>query len=106
MGQELLTLLQSPLNEEMLAAVEELVAQREGVAKRAQAIFQPGDQERFQVELGAVLRQQRALESQMLKRQEEIRSAVGQVQAARKQVEGVNRVFRAGPRPRWIDERR
>lgn len=106
LGEELLALLQAPLSDERLAEVERLVDRRAEVAQKAQAIFQPGDQERFQTELAAILRQQRALESQMLRKQEEIQAATDQAQAARKQVQGVQRVLRTGPSPRWIDERR
>ncbi|MBY6275653.1 MAG: hypothetical protein CWE10_05425 [Symbiobacterium thermophilum] len=106
LGEELLRVLQQPPTEEGLARVEQLVEARGRAMQEAQSLLAQGAERQFREDLEALLRQQQALEGQMRRWMDALRTALGEAGAARASAAGARRMMGTRPAARWLDERR
>lgn len=105
-GEDLLQALQGSPTDEVLDQIDRLLEAREAVTQRTVELFQPGDRAEFEVELKALLQQQRAIEAQISSWQSDLRGATTELQRVRSAMKGVGRALKTAPRSRLLDERR
>lgn len=107
LGEEILRLMQPPLQDAALDRMEALVAERESLLKLAVETMADDpasgpDPDTFR----RLVAQQRALEEQARKLMASMQASTGEMQEARQSMQAVNRILNPGVRSRWVDERR
>lgn len=106
LGRMLLEELQEQPTEASLARIEHLIAERGEVAERARQLFRQDDLEYVRDKLKDLVEQQRALDSQMRRWVDQVRSLADSTHKSRITTDNMRRILGSAPSSRQLDVRR